>query len=316
MADKVQHVVAGNGAPSEAPPSLQAHYLDLDTKDIYLATGTDSPQDWKRYRDGVDGRSPEVRATETHIQWRLAGDEEWIDLLSLSDIPVTAGLWDDMSAPEIESGELVLDLAKPSAFAVLLDQSITALSFTSIPNGKAPSFTAAFTQDPVGGHAIDWPSNLVDPLPNIATEPGSTSVVSFTLIGENQFVASVIAVSYAIPTFKIMSGTPSYDETISGWLDGQAGALLSAPSKLGGVAVSFDAIAAQVLEGEAGVMITGSASGDIGGLAFILDAPGFEGISASVGQTPGEPAFGIMAGPVSTGQLWPDGPVTITLTPV
>ena len=111
-------------------------------------------------------------------------------------------------------------------------------------------------------------------------------------------------------TFEIVSGVPPYSDTISGWIDGAAGSLVSAPSELGGVAVSFDAIAV-----EAGLGITGTASGDIGGLQFTLDAPGFEGVSVVVEQVPGEPSFGIIAGPVESGQLWPDGPVTVTLTP-
>lgn len=44
----VQHIVTGNGEPQEAPPSLCAHYLDLDTGDFYKATGTGDPSDWKR----------------------------------------------------------------------------------------------------------------------------------------------------------------------------------------------------------------------------------------------------------------------------
>lgn len=33
--------------------------------------------------DGIDGRSPEFNVGETHVQWRLIGDETWIDLVSL-----------------------------------------------------------------------------------------------------------------------------------------------------------------------------------------------------------------------------------------
>lgn len=93
MVDKAQHVVVGSGAPTQAPPSLQAHYLDTVTKDIYLATGTASHEDWKLYEDGKDGLSPEIRATETHIQWRLQGGETWTDIVALSDLrPTTSDL--------------------------------------------------------------------------------------------------------------------------------------------------------------------------------------------------------------------------------
>ncbi len=36
--------------------------------------------------NGVDGREVEFQVTETHIQWRYAGDSEWKDLLALEDV--------------------------------------------------------------------------------------------------------------------------------------------------------------------------------------------------------------------------------------
>lgn len=35
---------------------------------------------------GNDGREVQLRRTDTHIQWRYDGDEEWIDLVSLADL--------------------------------------------------------------------------------------------------------------------------------------------------------------------------------------------------------------------------------------
>ncbi len=40
------HTLTGNGAPQVAPPSLSAHYLDLDTDTQYLAKGTTDASDW------------------------------------------------------------------------------------------------------------------------------------------------------------------------------------------------------------------------------------------------------------------------------
>lgn len=40
------HTFKGHGAPTFIPPSENAHYLDLDTKTQYLATGTTKPSDW------------------------------------------------------------------------------------------------------------------------------------------------------------------------------------------------------------------------------------------------------------------------------
>jgi len=41
-----QHVVSAAGPPTEAPPSIGAHYVDTDTGQIYLGNGTASVDDW------------------------------------------------------------------------------------------------------------------------------------------------------------------------------------------------------------------------------------------------------------------------------
>lgn len=46
MMAEVQHVVSGNGAPTAIPPSNAAHYINLDTGEHYLASGTASVSDW------------------------------------------------------------------------------------------------------------------------------------------------------------------------------------------------------------------------------------------------------------------------------
>lgn len=43
----VQHTAQGAGAPTTAPPSLNAHYLDTTSKISYVAVGTASAADWK-----------------------------------------------------------------------------------------------------------------------------------------------------------------------------------------------------------------------------------------------------------------------------
>lgn len=45
-ADIVLHVVEGAGAPTQAPPSKGAHYLNTENGDQYLAKGTASVDDW------------------------------------------------------------------------------------------------------------------------------------------------------------------------------------------------------------------------------------------------------------------------------
>ncbi len=41
--------------------------------------------------NGVEGAEPEFRTTDTHLQWRLVGDDEWIDLMELDDLKGPAG---------------------------------------------------------------------------------------------------------------------------------------------------------------------------------------------------------------------------------
>lgn len=45
---EVIHTKEGAGAPSSAPDSLNQHYLDTSTKDLYISVGTLSPADWKK----------------------------------------------------------------------------------------------------------------------------------------------------------------------------------------------------------------------------------------------------------------------------
>lgn len=43
----VEHVLSGEGAPAAAPPSLGAHYVDLNSGQHYLAAGTSAAADWQ-----------------------------------------------------------------------------------------------------------------------------------------------------------------------------------------------------------------------------------------------------------------------------
>lgn len=51
MAD-IEHVVQGESAPTEAPPSIGAHYIDTENYGIYIAIGTDNYRNWVRLLDG------------------------------------------------------------------------------------------------------------------------------------------------------------------------------------------------------------------------------------------------------------------------
>lgn len=48
----VTHVLSGAGAPTAAPPSVAAHYVNTTNGDQYLAKGTASPADWVKLGGG------------------------------------------------------------------------------------------------------------------------------------------------------------------------------------------------------------------------------------------------------------------------
>ena len=72
-----------------------------DGREVMLNTQSLSGEDWVawKYSDevswtplvkiadlGKDGKSVELNVTATHIQWRLVGDSEWVDLIALSEL--------------------------------------------------------------------------------------------------------------------------------------------------------------------------------------------------------------------------------------
>lgn len=50
----VQHVSSGYGSPESPPPSIGAHYIDLDSGDHYLSRGDEYVEDWVRIPTGGD----------------------------------------------------------------------------------------------------------------------------------------------------------------------------------------------------------------------------------------------------------------------
>ncbi|MDF3840493.1 hypothetical protein [Pseudomonas citronellolis] len=43
----VEHVLSGAGAPTAAPPSISAHYVDTVSGAAYISTGTSNASDWR-----------------------------------------------------------------------------------------------------------------------------------------------------------------------------------------------------------------------------------------------------------------------------
>lgn len=96
------------------------------------------------------------------------------------------------------------------------------------------------------------------------------------------------------------------------------GSVVSAPAELGGAAVTLTGVVStENTSGEEplyGLTMEGTVEGEITSTEYILSAPGYEGYTVTVSQDGAD--WYIDLGGLSSGQLWPDGPVTITLTPV
>lgn len=69
----VQHVFSGAGAPSEAPESIGAHYIDTAAKAVYLAVGTGTVADWVMLASNAEvvALSDRVSALEPEPQMLL-----------------------------------------------------------------------------------------------------------------------------------------------------------------------------------------------------------------------------------------------------
>lgn len=75
--------------------------IELDTGKMKVGDGTTAWNDLPYISGGGGGDAPvEFQATATHIQWRLVGDPDWIDLVPLSELKGDAG--DD--GREVEMG--------------------------------------------------------------------------------------------------------------------------------------------------------------------------------------------------------------------
>lgn len=61
-----QHIVTGAGAPTTAPPSLGAHYIDTTSGALYLARGTGFAVDWVRL-DSAAALQLKTNGTDTDV---------------------------------------------------------------------------------------------------------------------------------------------------------------------------------------------------------------------------------------------------------
>ena len=72
----IQHVVSGPGAPTEAPPSICAHYRNESNGDLYLARGTTSVSDWVKQAGSGSGPTKEDFYTLIPNGYYGTGDDD------------------------------------------------------------------------------------------------------------------------------------------------------------------------------------------------------------------------------------------------
>lgn len=103
----IQHVAEGAGAPSVAPPSVGAHYVDTTSGDQYLAKGTASVADWVLQEPGVtkteadEAYQPKGNyATTQQLNDGLASKVDSVPGMGLSSNDFTAGEKQKLAALE------------------------------------------------------------------------------------------------------------------------------------------------------------------------------------------------------------------------
>ena len=98
---------------------------------------------------------------------------------------------------------------------------------------------------------------------------------------------------------------------------GGIGALISAPSSIGGAPIAVQGVTSfENTMGETplyGISIYGTTTGALPSADFLLSAPGYTDVLVTLEQD-GSDWF-LEALDLPAGQLWADGPITVTLTP-
>ena len=211
------------------------------------------------------------------------------------------------------AGTAALSLAD-GTYRLTIADSATAATRWEIVDADVVGGNAALTRGQEGTAVQDW---------------GAGSVIYCTLTaGTFQSILARLDALEAPPTnvltFEIVSAAvppemvpPGFGGT--GFSAGmEVGSLVSAPVELGGAAVTVTQVMSLVNStGETtlyGIGIGGTTEGTTEPAEYILSAPGYEDQTVVLQQDATDWFIELVDLP--TGQLWPDGPVTITLTPV
>lgn len=83
--------------------AIPSELLGDDSYDVAVKAGfTGTPEEWL---ETLKGKSVELQKTATHIQWRVVGDDTWLDLILLTDIEGDSVYYAEAVAP---AGTLLL----------------------------------------------------------------------------------------------------------------------------------------------------------------------------------------------------------------
>ncbi|MFG5864430.1 hypothetical protein [Metapseudomonas sp. CR1201] len=125
----VQHILTGAGSPNAAPPSVGAHYLDQDTRDLWQAVGTETAADWR-----LVYAEPKVLRGGGTFEVDGLRDVHWSDFGASGDVLVLAeltgrhGRFDMALLPRSSVTQFSIELqAQEPPLSVATGEEVTAL---------------------------------------------------------------------------------------------------------------------------------------------------------------------------------------------
>lgn len=162
MATVVEHVLSGHGMPADAPPSLAAHYIDLDTGQHYLATGVSSLKDWRLVPGGLSdfvsiteaGPTYVVPPGVSHLRIEAVGPPSTltVKLASPTHAPFSPGSASVLLSMLVE----IVQIADNQIGTLVLDAEDFGLGSATIIGGTALGATTSFGTVSIPSRPVPW----------------------------------------------------------------------------------------------------------------------------------------------------------------
>lgn len=87
--------------------------------------------------------------------------------------------WDLKEEVTITSGVVDIDLSSPKGYVINLTEDITQMSFSNLTQDAFPVFAIVFIQDSIGGHSVNFPSNVNPPIFQPYAAADSITIMTF-----------------------------------------------------------------------------------------------------------------------------------------